>query len=53
MSLGHAGVAATQARVLVNLGGATGQEVVGLCETIRKDVSDKFGIDIHPEVNII
>ena len=52
-SLGRAGVHDKQALVLVNLGGATGQEDVGLCETIRKDVSDKFGIDIHPEVNVI
>jgi UDP-N-acetylmuramate dehydrogenase len=52
-ALGRAGVHDKQALVLVNLGGATGQEVVGLCETIRRDVHDKFDIDIHPEVNII
>jgi UDP-N-acetylmuramate dehydrogenase len=39
--------------VLVNRGGATGAEIVALCETIRKDVKEKFDIDIHPEVNII
>ena len=51
-SLGRAGVHDKQALVLVNRGGATGQEIVNLCETIRKDVKQKFGIDIHPEVNV-
>ena len=51
--LGRAGVHPKQALVLVNLGGATGQEVVELCNTIRHDVLQKFGIEIHPEVNIV
>ena len=52
-SLGRAGVHDKQALVLVNRGGATGAEVVTLCRTIQDDVKRKFGIDIHPEVNII
>lgn len=52
-SLGRAGVHAKQALVLVNRGGATGDEVVRLCEAIRHDVKEKFGINIFPEVNIV
>ena len=52
-SLGRAGVHDKQALVLVNLGGATSEEIITLCNTICKDVYDKFGIDIHPEVNLI
>ena len=52
-SLGRAGVHDKQALVLVNRGGATGQEIVDLCEAIRNDVRERFDIDIHPEVNII
>jgi len=52
-SLGRAGVHDKQALVLVNRGGATGNEVVALCREIQRDVKEKFGIDISPEVNIV
>ena len=52
-TLGRAGVHSKQALVLVNKGGATGNDIVALCDRIRSDVEKKFGIDIHPEVNII
>lgn len=52
-ALGHAAVHDRQALVLVNLGGATGAEVLHLCHTIQSEVSRQFGIEIDPEVNVI
>lgn len=52
-SLGKAGVHSRQALVLVNRGGAEGKDIFALCDAIKRDVKDKFGIDIVPEVNII
>jgi len=52
-SLGRAGVHDKQALVLVNRGGATGNEILTLCETIQREVKQRFGIAIHPEVNVI
>lgn len=52
-ALGLAAVHDKQALVLVNRGGATGADIVALSDAVRASVREKFGIDIHPEVNFI
>lgn len=52
-ALGRAAVHDRQALVLVNLGGATGKEVMTLAERVCEDVFNKYGIRITPEVNFI
>lgn len=52
-TLGKAGVHDKQALVLVNRGGAKGLDILNLCDAIRNDVNERFGIEIKPEVNII
>jgi UDP-N-acetylmuramate dehydrogenase len=52
-SLGNAGVHKNQALVLVNLGGATGEEIKNLSDVIRQDVFQQFGVELTPEVNFI
>ena len=51
--VGRAGVHPKQALVLVNCGGATGDEVIALSREIQQSVYDTFGVRISPEVNFI
>ena len=52
-TLGRAGVHPKQALVLVNLGGATGEDVLRLAAAVRQSVRERFGIDLQPEVNFL
>ena len=51
--VGNTGSHKDQALVLVNYGGATGDEIYQLALDIQQSVKDKFGVDIIPEVNLI
>ena len=50
---GNVGVHERQALVLVNLGGATGGEVIAFAHKVVATVREKFGIEISPEVNVL
>ncbi len=50
---GRVGVHDRQALVLINTGGATGDEVMALARKVQERVLEKFGVGIDTEVNII
>jgi UDP-N-acetylmuramate dehydrogenase len=52
-SLGKAAVHARQPLVLVNAGGASGQDIMELCRCVQADVRERFGISLHPEVIVL
>ncbi len=52
-TLGNIGVHKHQALVLVNYGGGEGSKLLALSKEIQQSVEDKFGIRLHPEVNVL
>jgi UDP-N-acetylmuramate dehydrogenase len=50
---GRAGVYPRQALVLVNLGGASGAEILALAREVQDAVRARFGVELEPEPNVI
>lgn len=50
---GEIGVHTKQPLVLVNYGDGDGNEIKNLSEKIQNSILEKFGINIHPEVNFL
>ncbi len=51
--IGNVGTFEKHALVVINYGGATGQEILDFALQMQTDVKKNFGIDLEPEVNII
>lgn len=51
--LGGAEVSAIHANWIVNTGGATAGEILGLIDEIRKKVDEEYGVELELEINVI
>ena len=52
-SLGGASVSNVHANFIVNRGGATAEEVIGLIRRVRSKVRDSSGVVLEPEVTLL
>ena len=50
---GTVGIDPRQALIVINLGGATGQDILTFAHKIQTDLKSKFGIEIEMEVNTL
>lgn len=53
LTRGAAKVAEEHANFILNLGGATAEDVLGLIEEVRRRVKEKFGVELELEVRLV
>ncbi|MDR3565527.1 MAG: UDP-N-acetylmuramate dehydrogenase [Negativicutes bacterium] len=53
LRIGGAQVSEKHAGFIVNVGGATASDVLALIREIQRQVKEKFGVPLHPEVQIL
>lgn len=51
--IGDAQISPLHANFILNLGRATAEDVISLIRLARRDVRDRFGVELHPEVQLI
>lgn len=52
-TLGRAGISTKHTLAVVNRGGATAEEILALVRLIQGKVRETFGVEIHPEPNLV
>jgi UDP-N-acetylmuramate dehydrogenase len=53
LRVGGAEISTRHANVIVNRGGATSADVLALMERMRREVADRFGVTLSPEVEFL
>jgi UDP-N-acetylmuramate dehydrogenase len=53
LRIGGAQVSPKHANFIVNLGGATADDVLALVAEMRRRVLERFGIELEPEIRVI
>ena len=53
LTVGKAQVSHKHANFIVNLGGATAQDVYDLIQLVKVKINDRYGIDLETEIKFI
>jgi UDP-N-acetylmuramate dehydrogenase len=52
-TIGHVSTHPSHALVVINSGGASGQEIFEYCELMRQDIKSHYSLDLEYEIQIV